>query len=296
MMNETLLREIAGDAELVRVEELATARTRLMAAIESENPQYASARRKSGSWRTLTNRRSLLAGGFASVVAAAIVGTVVLMPSSGNDGAAQAEPALILDRAAAAAQSTPAPRANQFLYVKDSSGESWYSIDGIHDGAVDRDGVRLPIPGCRNGRRATVKGETIVPGVTEACTADPAYLPDAPTDTAGMTGFLAARGGKGAPNSIGKAAVDLLSNHLLPGASKAALFHVIAAMPGLTIVHDATDAAGRSGIGVAWTFYGQTEAIIFDAHTYAYLGMGSGATGADVLVTSKVVDHIGDRK
>jgi hypothetical protein len=293
MLNDTLLRDIAGDAELVPVEDLGTARIRLMAAIESDAPSQSSAHRRTAWWRTRPIVRPLLAGGFAAVVAAAIVGAVVLTPGAGNDGAAQASPAQILDRAANAAVGQPAPRADQFLYVKDSSGESWFSVDGAHDGRIIRGGDTMRSPGCKDGRRVEVKGNEVIG--TEPCTADPAYLPDAPTTTAGMTAFLTAHGGTGQPNAIGKSALDLLAYHRMPAASQAALFHVIATMPGLHVVQHVADAAGRPGVGIAWTFYSSTNVIILDARSYAYLGMRTGSTGADVLVTSTIVDHVGDR-
>jgi hypothetical protein len=294
MLNDTLLRDIAGDAELFPVEDLGTARIRLMAAIESEGSSQSSAHRRTGSWRTRTFARPLLAGGFAAVVVAAIVGAVVLLPGAGDDGAAQASPAQILDRAANATTEQPAPRADQFLYIKDSSGESWLSVDGTHDGRVIRSGEIIPLPGCKHGLRVEVKGDEVI-RATEPCAADPAYLADAPTSTAGMTAFLAAHGGTGRPNTIGKSAVDLLAYHRMPAAAQASLFHVIATMPGLRLIPHVTDAAGRAGIGIAWTFDGSTNVLILDARSYAYLGMRTGNTGVDVLVTSKIVDHVGDR-
>jgi hypothetical protein len=184
MLIDSLLRDIAGDEELVPVEDLGTAWIQLMTAIESEAPSRASAHRRGGGWRTRTMFRPLVAGGFATVVVAAIVGTVILAPGAGNDGAAHASPAQILDRAANAVVEQPAPRADQFLYIKDSGGsESWSSVDGTHDGRVINSGETDPLPGCKHGRRVMVKGHEVIG--TEPCTADPAYLPDAPTSECG---------------------------------------------------------------------------------------------------------------
>ena len=77
-------------------------------------------------------------------------------------------------------------------------------------------------------------------------------------------------------NVVGKTVSDLMTSSYLLPAQQAALFKLMAQTPGFQIVSPMTDAIGRSGIGIEWTFEGGFSAVIFDPTTYAYLGTGPG--------------------
>jgi hypothetical protein len=65
---------------------------------------------------------------------------------------------------------------------------------------------------------------------------------------------------------------DLLRESLPPPAVSAALYRAAALIPGVTLVPDAVDAAGRHGVAVSFTFGDTQEEWIFNKDTFAYLG------------------------
>jgi hypothetical protein len=284
-MNDTMLHDIAGPAPLAGYEELAPARQRLMAAVAAEARPV---RRRS--FRSLAVRRSAFAGALAAGVVAAIVGTVVLTPRSGNEGAAQASPAEVLHLAAATAATEPftAPRPDQLMYVKSTHYQGWFSVDGTHRGLANG----AVVAGCKNGHADLFKSNSKVIG-TVACTPDPAYLPDAPTDVAGMTKYLAKLHVGASPNMTGKAVYDLLFFHYLKPAAQAALFNTMATAPGIWVIPSAQDISGRPGIAVAWKFQGETVELIFDKKTHAFLGANTSPTDGDALLKMVIVDKVG---
>jgi hypothetical protein len=93
----------------------------------------------------------------------------------------------------------------------------------------------------------------------------------------------------------------------LPPATAAALYRAAALIPGVALVHDIKDAAGRHGFGIAYErVKGGRDVWIFDRSTYAYLGMasyvpGHGVPSKPVLSTltaelnRRVVDQAGER-
>jgi hypothetical protein len=65
----------------------------------------------------------------------------------------------------------------------------------------------------------------------------------------------------------------------------AAVYRFLATVPGLTVIHNVRDAAGRPGVGLAWSL-GRSRAMnIFDPRTYVYLGAQPGEPAASRLVT-----------
>ncbi|MFF5211861.1 CU044_5270 family protein [Streptosporangium sp. NPDC000396] len=68
------------------------------------------------------------------------------------------------------------------------------------------------------------------------------------------------------------AAGDMLRETYIPPAQRAALFKAVGAIPGVSVVEDAEDAAGRRGIGVGRVSMGVREDLIFDPETYELLG------------------------
>lgn len=322
-----LVRELGRDTPLLASDELAPARGRLLAAVAAAptanpigadptgaqpagaeptgvRPTGAERRRRPGRPRRPV-RRIMLAGWTAIGVAAAAAAVLVLAPDKigGQVPPANAEAAQVLHNAAAAALGLPdvEPRPDQFVYTKSRSGESmreaWLSVDGTRDGLIREIPAgaveQIPVPGCRDGRAATVKGGRVNPRQTEPCTPAPAYLPDLPTDADAMLDYLnrSYKGEPGDSNAMGKDVLALVAENYLRPRSRAALFQAAADLPGLEVVRDVKDGAGRPGIGIAWSSEEKSAVLVFDADTYAFLGM------ADTLATLEVavVDAVGER-
>ncbi|WP_186382352.1 CU044_5270 family protein [Amycolatopsis rhizosphaerae] len=81
-----------------------------------------------------------------------------------------------------------------------------------------------------------------------------------------------------------------------PPAVRASLYRVAAMIPGVEVVDNATDASGRSGIGVAHTENsdGDKAMLIFDRNTYQVLGtkldsISRGMSQSEALLASTVV-------
>lgn len=70
-------------------------------------------------------------------------------------------------------------------------------------------------------------------------------------------------------------------NYLRPQA-QAALFQAAANVPGFTVIRNTTDAAGRPGIGIAWSSDGKSGRM--------FAGVGSSA-----VLQVAVVDEVGQR-
>ncbi|WP_229073374.1 CU044_5270 family protein [Actinoplanes sp. DH11] len=230
-------------------------------------------------------------------------GTLSATPGYGPGTRLSIRPAAqVLGAAAAQAARQPdvLPRGDQFFYVRSVNrdglilNEAWHSIDGTRDGLIfNRESaglVRSLLPGCRNGEyvSGTRQGDS--------CTPDPAYQPDLPTDSVAMARHLADANrqhtddpAQNMTNGQAKTVMDLAGTHYLRPAQRAALYRAAARIPGVTVLEDAVDAAGRAGTGVAWTFSGHTNMWIFDEKEYAYLGMQSETT------VQAVVDEVGRR-
>ncbi|MET8541650.1 CU044_5270 family protein [Kitasatospora sp. NPDC004799] len=255
-----------------------------------------------------------LAGGLA--LSLVLVGGGQPSPSTESSGTVAA---VVLDRAAEAAEQQPAPaaRGDQFIYVKslekwrEAGGEvsrtreDWLSVDGskrellLIDGHVpnpggsDEHGEAEPVPNAgRIGSYAYVA----------ALPTDPdALLAKIHADTAGHGSSPEAE----AFETVG----ELLMLQIAPPAVSAALYRAAAKIPGVTVIDSVTDAAGRPGIAVARRDSGgKAEAQwIFDRTDYTFLGergvaVTDGATfkkgdvtGQNTILARAVVDQPGTR-
>jgi hypothetical protein len=232
-------------------------------------------------------------------LAAAITGVVAL---GGLESVGVAPPKAsateILHQAADAARQQPAvpPRPDQFVYSRSQNSdgsvrEAWLSADGTHDGLIVQQGERIPLPGCRDGKMAVIKGIEPIPGMFEPCTPRPSSLTDLPTDAAGMREYLKQAGGDPEDtNSVNKNIMFVAETYVSPE-SLAALFEAMADLPGLTVDEHATDGAGRPGTGVSWTDEGHTMTLVFDPETHVFLGVAGGTA----VVERGVVDTAGQR-
>lgn len=287
-----LLKDMADRTPLPGHADLAPARARLLAEIDAPT-------------RPRGRRRLWLSGAAAVGLAAAITAVVAL---GGLEPVGVAPPeagaAEVLHLAADAARKQPAtpPRPDQFVYTRTKQGdgsvrEAWLSVDGTHDGLIAERGQESPLYGCRDGRRQADRQGEVVPGLTEPCEPDPAYLVDLPTDAAGMREYLLNAGGTpGDVNGLGKNVAFLFSEYRVPPASLAAVFEAVAEHDGLEIVEDATDGAGRRGVGVRWPNADDKSAstLVFDQEPHAFLGLSTGE-GWGAQLEQAVVDEVGQR-
>jgi hypothetical protein len=77
---------------------------------------------------------------------------------------------------------------------------------------------------------------------------------------------------------------DLIRANYLRPAALAALFRAVAKIPGISVVHGAVTADGRRGIGVQRIFAGESQQLIFDPVTHAFIGERSVITGSPVKI------------
>ncbi|PPK65190.1 CU044_5270 family protein [Actinokineospora auranticolor] len=292
----TLVHDLGADTPLPTAADLDPVRQRLVAGITRQ--------------RT-SRRRSRIALGGTTIGVAAAAAAVVAFSFVGGDppapstatGQATAppvtDPVRLLAAAAktARAQTGQTPRPDQFVYTRTGDRETWFSVDGKHDSLMRRAGRDTPVPGCRGGVEAVVKGDDVVPGQFQPCEVRPAYRSDLPTTTEAMITYLAdnASGEPGDINARGKDILGLATESMLPPATRAALYEAAAQIPGLTVIPSTQDGAGRPGVGITWT---QPEGdpgsvgvvMVFDPTTHQFLG-----TNFDSMREPVIVDQPGQR-
>jgi hypothetical protein len=201
--------------------------------------------------------------------------------------------ARFLDAAARAALTQPArpPQPGQFVYAEtegpggSSRYQIWQSADGSQAGLVINGQGAFPLPAC-----------TVAQAATGHCAATAGYLPGLPVQPRGVLAYLTKIGLAGpadtpggaklhkdiphwVANDLGKTLAVLLSDTYLQPAQRAALYEFMARTPGFTVAAHVTDAVGRSGVGIQWTYQGITSLIIFSRQDYAYLGVRTVAPG-----------------
>jgi hypothetical protein len=237
-------------------------------------------------------------GGLAAAVTVGVLATQVISFGERTPVSTASAAERILTGAADQARHRPAlaVRGDQFVYVESRTvamnvyedgsrhatitpalRRAWLSADGTRDGLVRTQGGDgpgdLPLPGCQGGTSTESKG-----GTTEQveCTPIPGYRADLPVDADGMLRYLY-RGADGTKNPRDQeaftAAGDLIREANLSSASLAAVFEAVARIPGVRVVGNVTDAAGRAGVALARDeVQGIRAELIFDRTTYAFLG------------------------
>jgi hypothetical protein len=230
-------------------------------------------------------------------VSAAVAAGLTVATATGPGGTPAVRYSLAADvrnRAAAAAraQNAPLPRPDQVSYTKQPT-----VSPGPHGGI--RDCLVLWSPSPLTGLAGGVGSGGCGPGVPAVPSglremrspSKPSYLYPAlntlPTSPAALRAALyaaAARGGAAWDLPSVHSAdviVDILIGRLMgvpmSGPLSAALYGLLAQMPGATLVPNAVDAAGRHGTGIVmnWDYPGYglgTVETIFDPRTYAVLG------------------------
>ncbi|WP_051855992.1 CU044_5270 family protein [Streptomyces sp. NRRL B-1347] len=287
----------------------------LLSEIRQENQESTTAVPSAGGRGWL--RPSLVAG---AVVAAVAAGLVVAQPFGGD--AAQAGPpsketVRMLERIADAAkrqQSVPKGiEDDQFVYIKSKVSfrdggkqealhdrEIWLSVDGkhtemLHEPANDANYERLE----DEVEARDENGDPVEPKPYEAAT-NYRNLQKLPTDPVNMLDWLN-RVSKEETN--GKPFVllgDMVMESLMPPEQAAAMYLAATKIPGVELVDDVEDAAGRHGVAITWEDDGddvRTE-LIFDKKTKQYLGTravltedGSHGKEGEVTESTAVVDR-----
>jgi len=253
------------------------------------------------------------AGGLALV---AVLGAAVLvarqLPQEREPAAPAANAAELANRAAtaAAAGSIPDPRPHQWVYTKELTveygvgkpftHERWVRVDGKkYVNAINNDLRAARVSDVRREwmQRASALWSRCPPGKREQLARiRPAvglgrFFPDpsaVPTDPDGLLAavYQLVEDPACAPilgDNVQDRAftlIDVLLEGVLPAEVRAALYRALAKIPGVTVAHGATDAAGRRG--VAFTRAASIEVpgssrwlrleIILDNDSYRYLG------------------------
>lgn len=180
------------------------------------------------------------------------------------------------------------PQPGQFVYAEteDPSGTlnmTWLSVTGATP-EFQRwtSGVASANPSSGDNSNPAC---TVVQAQNGACFPEVGYFPDLPTNSTSLLAYLNGLGiidatnagdvnvPNWAANDLAKGLMFLMeSSYLLP-TQQAAIFNLMAQTPGFTIVPNMVDAIGRIGVGVEWTYEGDSGALIFNPTTYALLGV-----------------------
>jgi hypothetical protein len=86
--------------------------------------------------------------------------------------------------------------------------------------------------------------------------------------------------------------ITMFSSMDLSPRQHAALFKLMAHTRGFVLVKRAVDASGRTGTGIAWSYQDGTVTLIFDRHSYAFLGwttQGQGGPTNRVALIKQVI-------
>jgi hypothetical protein len=328
----TALREFRAAVQAPTTDRLAAARAVVLAAATGSPGQHEQGpgRPQRRAWPRL----GIYGAAAAGLAVALLVAATLIFTGGGPVTPPASAAARVLQRAAAAALTQPAPRGSQFIYtetavilqVPTGSGRTaprwetgtalqqmWQSVSGSRPGAFG-------IPHCRvDGRRRSpcqpligIPAHAGQPGVSSY-----AELQKLPTSPRALLSYLE-KANRCPPASIGGRTVRfsradrawnqigtiLGNNMVVPGRLGQALLRAAAQIPGVTLLHNVADAAGRRGIAVARTASGvlRTE-LVFAPGSYRFIGVqdvllkaGRGLPAgtvwaASALVRARVVDR-----
>jgi hypothetical protein len=231
----------------------------------------------------------------AAVAAGAAV--VVLTLNFGSPGAppnvppASAASVELLERAALAAATTPQMkvRAGQYSWVKtvgytsvlsetksgemqllreNEAMEQWTSVDGSEQTLQRKEGNDKLLPGTPG--RGNLNAPTY--NFLAALPTDPDLLLKQIRDDAEKNHGAGSDSTTGPDQEAFVTIGDLLRDGVSPPETTAALYRAAALIPGVDVVPDAVDAAGRKGVAVARTHDGERTEWIFDKSTARLMG------------------------
>jgi hypothetical protein len=298
----TALREFRAAVQAPAADRLAAARAVVLAAATGlpGQQEQGPGRPRRPAWPRL----GAYSAATAVLAVALLVSATLIFTGGGPVTPPASAAARVLQRAAAAELTQPAPRGSQFIYTKTAfvlqvptgSGRTaprwetgtalqrmWQSVSGSRPGAFS-------IPHCRvDGRRRSpcqpliqIPAHAGQPGVSNY-----AELQKLPTSPRALLSYLE-RPGRCPPASIAGRAVRfsradrawnqigtiLGNNMVVPPRLGQALLRAAAQIPGVIVLHNVADAAGRRGIAVARTAAGvlRTE-LIFAPRSYRFIGV-----------------------
>jgi hypothetical protein len=219
----------------------------------------------------------------------------------------------LLANIATVASRQPAPlvRGRQFVYIKSEvaflvtsitigqggSPKPVNHLDKVHERQIWYSVSNL----CRAGLLRESGQDTALKASAVSCPDrgslnDPTYrfLQSLPTSPRALLQMIdtAERGHGQTPDQEAFTTIgDLLRESIAPPRISAALYRAAALIPGVTVVRDATDAIGRHGVAVAFTYGGVRSEWIFDPHTLQLIGEREAIvkTGAVVGETAIIV-------
>jgi len=266
--------------------------------------------------RAATRPRRKPAIVIAAAGAAALAAAIVLALLPGNTPGTSAAAVRLLAKIASTAARQPSPqvRDSQFWYIKSwvsnlvcngGSGNNcvlerpqetqiWQSVSNMCvTGLLREDGQDTPLKFSSNYLHCPYQG-----GVH-----DPTYrfLQSLPTDPHALLSLIERemQGQLPRPEEAFTTIGDMLGAAIAPPRISAALYRAAALIPGVTVVPDATDAIGRHGVAVAYTYQDIRTEWIFSKRTLRYLGnrdinvtTGSSA-GVSAILQRAFVDHAG---
>jgi hypothetical protein len=290
------VRELSYDVPELTDEARSAAQVRLQRAIVQEGVREGV---QEGRPRPLSRRlvfRAAVAGTAAAAVAGGVVVATRHQPGTDTPPLSNLSAAQVLRKAAnrsrADGAGTPVPRDDQYVYtrtfitrtyVKDGAkktwtDESWLSVDGSRPSRREDHGTVHNDP-------PLGKHQVMWPPTRYA------ELAKWPTDPDQLLERL--RMGmdkdKGYRDAFMNACQFFVVPRVMPPGLAAAIFEAVARIPGIRIDRQAVDALGRHGIAVSYPKF--DFAFVFDARTYAYLGMRQ--TGSTVTYHGRKASHHG---
>jgi hypothetical protein len=250
----------------------------------------------------------------AIAVAAAIALTLIFLPGNTSSASPAAMRLLAKIAAAAARQPSPPVRDSQFWYIKSwvayqvcegGSGNDcttekphesqiWQSVSNqCVTGLLREDGQDTPLVFSSNYLHCPYRGDVHDPTFR--------FLQSLPTNAHTLLSLIEQQmqGQLPRPEEAFTTIGDLLGQAIAPPRVSAALYRAAALIPGVTVVADATDAVGRHGVAVTFTYQGTRTEWIFSKQTLQYLGsrdinVANGATtGESAILQRAFVDHVG---
>jgi hypothetical protein len=250
----------------------------------------------------------------AAAAAAAVAITLAVLPRNTSGASPTAMRLLAKIAAAANAQPSPHVRNSQFWYIG-----SWVSYEICSGGSGDHCVMEKPHERqvwqsvsnqCVTGLAREYGQDTPLTFSTNYLHCpyagdvnDPTYrfLQRLPTNPHALLSLIERemQGQLPRPEEAFTTIGDLIGEAIAPPAVSAALYRAAALIPGVTVIANATDAIGRHGVAVAFTYQGTRTEWIFNRQTLLYLGerdtdLANGATTGMSAVTQRgFVDHVG---
>ncbi|MDX2565317.1 CU044_5270 family protein [Streptomyces sp. TX20-6-3] len=203
------------------------------------------------------------------------------------DNQAETAPAsMLLDRIATVAASKTAPVVgdDQYIRITSTVAYSRQTDQGpvMRLGKLHQRQVWLSADGSRHGllrergEECRLEAQRADPGTEPSLNAPThRYLESLPTspDTLLKKIYDETKGGGSGPDQEAFVTIgDLLREQFTPPKISAALYKAAAKIPGVTVVNDAADAAGRHGVAIARAHNGERTEWIFDTRTLEFLG------------------------